>query len=164
MHALEGNGEMHPAETNGAASAPSRAAEIRRGVRRALLTCGIRSITEFTLKTGRRADVIGVDGAGHITIVEIKSSVADFRADQKWPDYVAFCDRFYFAVGADFPVALIPETCGLLVADAYGAHEVRPAPVQSLAPARRKKLVTDLALAACGRLHGLEDPAAWLDA
>lgn len=144
--------------------APARAAEICRGVRRALLQRGLRTLTEVTLKSGRRADIVGVDSTGGISIVEIKSSVADFRSDHKWTDYRAFCDRFSFGVGADFPVALIPEDCGLFVADAYGAHEVRPAPTHKLAPARRKKVIIDLALTACGRLHGLEDPGAFVDA
>ena len=102
-----------------AGSAPAdAAAEIKRGVRRTLSAHGLTSLTEFTLKGGRRADIMAVDGAGKLTIVEVKSSVADFRADSKWPEYQAYCDLFYFAVRADFPLVLIPESCGLLVADA----------------------------------------------
>jgi len=142
---------------------PVGASALCRGIRRVLLQRGVKTLTEFTLKTGRRADIIGIDSAGKFLIVEIKSSIADFRSDHKWPEYRDFCDRFYFGVGTDFPTSLIPEDCGLLVADAYGAYELRPAPDQPLAAARRKKLVIDLALTACTRLHGLEDPGAFLD-
>ncbi len=72
--------------------------------------------------------MIALCGAGRLTIVEIKSSVADFRADRKWPDYRDFCDRFFFAIPDDVPEDLIPEDCGLIVADAYGAAIIREAP------------------------------------
>lgn len=134
------------------------AAQITRGVRRALAALGQASITEFPLGNGRRADILAVDGKGGITIVEVKSSVADFRADRKWPEYGDFCDRFYFAVPADFPAGLIPESCGLLVADAYDAVTLRPAQEQPLAPTRRKALLLQFCRTAATRLHRLEDP------
>jgi hypothetical protein len=134
------------------------AAEIKRGVRRTLADHGLTSLTEFTLKGGRRADIIAIDPKGKFTIVEVKSSVADFRADSKWPEYRDYCDLFYFAVRADFPQELIPETCGLLVADAYEASIVRGAPAQPLAPARRRSVLLRFAMAAAGRLHRVEDP------
>ena len=134
------------------------AAGITRGVRRTLADHGLASLTEFTLKGGRRADIIAVDGKGRFTIVEVKSSVADFRADGKWPDYRNYCDLFYFAVGADFPLELIPDTCGLLVADPYEASIVRPAPEQPLNAARRRTVLLRFATAVAGRLHRIEDP------
>lgn len=134
------------------------AAEIKRGVRRTLSDHGLASLTEFTLRGGRRADIMAVDAKGRVTIVEVKSSIADFRADGKWPEYVAFCDLFYFAVGADFPQELIPESCGLMVADAYEASILRAAPEQPLNAARRRSVLLRFATAAAGRLHRLEDP------
>ena len=131
---------------------------LTRGVRRALAERGYASLTEFRLASGRRADVAGVNDAGDIVIVEVKSSIADFRADQKWPEYQAFCDTFFFAVGPDFPADLIPPECGVMVADGFGAVILRDAPVTRLNAARRKAVVLRLALAASGRLHRLEDP------
>jgi hypothetical protein len=118
---------------------------------------------EFPLACGRRADVLAVNAAGEIAIVEVKSSLEDFRADRKWPEYQSWCDTFWFAVGPDFPLDLIPDDCGLLVADAYGAATLREPPVAKLAAARRKGLLTAVALCAAGRLHRIEDPAAGLD-
>src|ERR1700679_4252577 len=86
-----------------------------RGVRRLLWTQRYASLTEFPLANGRRADIFGVTDACDIVIVEVKSSIVDFRTDQKWPEYRAFCDAFFFAVGTDFPTALIPDHCGLIV-------------------------------------------------
>jgi hypothetical protein len=91
-------------------------------------------------------------------IVEIKSSVEDFRADQKWPDYEPWCDRFYFAVPETFPQELIPEACGLMVADGWGAAILRESPVRLLPHARRRALTLRAALAASERLLRLTDP------
>lgn len=131
---------------------------ITRGVRRWLASLGMASVTEFTLKTGRRADVMAVDPAGEMTIVEVKSSIADFRADRKWHEYAPFCDRFYFAVGETFPVDILPDHSGILVADAYGAVVLRDAPAMKMAGARRKALTLRLAMIAGARLHLAEDP------
>src|SRR4051812_49841300 len=95
------------------------AAAICRGVCRTLAEAGYATLTEVTLATGRRVDVMAIDRRGEILVVEIKSSVADFRADRKWQDYLEFCDRFAFAVAPDFPQALLPAEVGLMVADAY---------------------------------------------
>ena len=119
---------------------------------------GLTSLTEFTLKGGRRADIVAMDGKGRFTIVEVKSSVADFRADSKWPEYREFCDLFYFAVAAGFPLELIPEDCGLMVADAYEASILRDAPEEALSAARRRAVLLRFAAAAAGRLHRHEDP------
>ncbi|HEV7373021.1 MmcB family DNA repair protein [Arenibaculum sp.] len=135
-------------------------AAVTRGVRRALAERGYASVTEFPLGNGRRADVVGVDDAGGLVIVEVKSGVADFRADRKWRDYLDYCDAFWFAVAADFPVELIPEDCGLFVADAFGAAALREAPKGRLAPARRKALLIAAARLAASRLHRADDP--WL--
>ncbi|WP_395458454.1 MmcB family DNA repair protein [Azospirillum melinis] len=131
---------------------------IFRGVRRALATRGYASLTEFRLASGRRADVLAIDEAGNILIVEVKSGVPDFRSDQKWQEYREWCDAFYFAVDDGFPTELIPEDCGLIVADAYGAEVLREAPVAKLAAARRKTLLLRAAMTGAGRLHRIEDP------
>ena len=136
------------------------ALNIQRGVRRLLAEMGCVSLPEFSLANGRRADVIALCGAGRLTIVEIKSSVADFRADRKWPDYRDFCDRFFFAIPDTVPESLIPEACGLIVADAFGAAILREPPAHPLAGARRKAVTLRFAHNAARLLHALADPGA----
>jgi hypothetical protein len=132
---------------------------ICRGVRRALLDRGYATLAEFTLASGRRADILAINDSGEIVIVEVKSGVPDFRSDGKWHEYLEWCDAFYFAVDADFPQELIPEECGLMVADGYGAEVLRESPVAKLNPARRKALTLRVALTAGQRLHRIEDPS-----
>jgi hypothetical protein len=136
------------------------AAGIQRGVRRLFARLGHATLPEFTLASGRRADVIALAPDGCLTIVEIKSSVADFRADRKWPDYRDFCDRFFFAVPETVPTEILPETTGLIVADSFGAAILREAPGHPLAGARRKAVTLRFARAAAGLLHALADPEA----
>ncbi len=131
---------------------------IARGARRCLLAHGMAAITEFTLANGRRADLMALSGTGEIWIVEIKSSLADFRADQKWPDYREFCDRLLFAVDRAFPADVLPPDCGLILADKYGGEIVRAAPEHRLAAARRKAVTQRFARIAALRLHALADP------
>ena len=131
---------------------------LARGVCRALHQLGYASLTEFTLGSGRRADVIGMDAGGAIAIIEIKSSLADYRADRKWRGYLDYCDLFFFAVPEDFPREILPEDCGLLVADAYGAAVVREAPVLDLHPSRRKAQLLRFAQVAAQRLARMVDP------
>lgn len=123
-----------------------------------LLTLGMASVTEVPLANGRRADIVAVSDKGEIWIVEIKSSVADFRADSKWPEYEPFADRLLFAVAPDFPVDILPTETGLVLADMYGAEIVRPAPLKPLPGARRKAMTLRIARAAALRLHALADP------
>lgn len=134
------------------------AAAITRGVRRMLADRGVRSLIEVPLANGRRADVLGLADDGCILIVEVKSCAADFQADRKWPEYLEFCDGFYFAVDSDFPQDLLPSDCGLIVADAFGAEILREAALVKLAPARRKALTLRLAMLGMQRLHRMEDP------
>ena len=136
------------------------ALHIQRGVRRLFAELGCVTLPEFSLANGRRADVIALCPAGRLTIVEIKSSVADFRADRKWPDYRDFCDRFFFAIPDALPESLIPEECDLIVADAYGAAILREPPVHALSGARRKAVTLRFAHSAAGILHALADPGA----
>lgn len=137
-----------------------RARDISRGAQRSLALRGFRAIPELTLASGRRADLTAIDEAGSIWIVEIKSSIEDFRSDGKWPDYRAWCDRLLFAVSPDFPVAVLPLDTGLILADRYGGEIVREAPEHRLAPARRKAVLLRLARVAAGRLMTLADPEA----
>jgi hypothetical protein len=146
-----------PADAAGAESLAGAAA-ICRGVCRRLAELGYATLTEVTLATGRRVDIMALDRRGEIFVIEIKSSVADFRADHKWQDYLEFCDRFAFAVGPEFPRALLPEEVGLLVADAYDAHELRAAPATPLSAARRKHLMLRFAHVASARLQRRDDP------
>lgn len=134
------------------------AAALARGVSRTLQAHGGATLAEFTLRTGRRVDVIAVDAEGRITIVEIKTSVADFRSDGKWPEYLAFCDYFYFAVPEDFPRELLPEDCGVMVADAYEAVILAPAESRPVNGSRRRAMTLRFALAAAQRLSFYADP------
>jgi hypothetical protein len=134
------------------------AAAIARGTRRMLLALGFATLTELPLANGRRADVVALSDKGEIWILEIKSSVADFRADSKWHEYDDYCDRLFFAVAPEFPTDILPSETGLVLADAYGAETVRDAPLKSLAAPRRKVMIQRIARAAALRLHYLSDP------
>ena len=136
------------------------AALLSRGVCRALDQLGYASLVEFPLTNGRRADVLGLGKAGDLLIVEIKSSVADFRADRKWTTYRDFADRLYFAVPAHFPQALIPEECGLMLADQFDAALLREACTAPLNPNRRRALTLRFARIAAARLRRSLDPEA----
>jgi hypothetical protein len=111
------------------------------------------------LPDGRRADIVALAPDGTINIVEIKSCVADYRADRKWPDYRDFCDRLYFAISLTTPAHIIPEEAGLIVADDYGAQIVRSGIEHRLAAARRKSVTLKFARMAADRLHSLHDPS-----
>lgn len=132
------------------------AAAIAKGALRLLGDLGYAGVTEMTLKNARRADIAALGRDGEIVIVEIKSCVADFRSDQKWPEYLPYCDRFFFAVSHAFPKELIPEETGLIVADAFGGAVLREAPLDKVAPARRKMMTLRLARLAAARLTMLD--------
>ena len=110
-----------------------RASAVCRGVGRLLRTRGFAMVTELPLATGRRADVVGLGADGELWIVEIKSSIEDFRADHKWPDYRLSCDRLFFASHAGVPQDIFPEDAGLMLADQFGAELIREAPEHRLA-------------------------------
>ena len=131
---------------------------VARGTRRLLRAKGFSSVAELTLQSGRRADIVALGGDGTILIVEVKSSVADFRADGKWRDYRLHCDRLYFAISSDMPPEIMPDDAGLIIADAYGAAIVRDAPEDRLASATRRAVLTRFAQFAANRLHALSDP------
>ncbi len=133
-------------------------ARTTRGVRRALVDLGYASLAEFRLANRRRADVIGVDEKGGFIIVEVKVTTADFLGDSKWPNYRDFCDALYFAVPPDFPAEILPDDCGLMLADDYGAEIIRTAPQHPLHASRRKALTLKFARAAAARLMTETDP------
>lgn len=135
-----------------------RALEIQRGTGRLLRHYGFVSLPEVTLKSGRRADLLAINTKGEIWIVEIKSSLADFRADKKWPDYWDFCDRLFFATNQETPEEIFPDETGLIIADAHGAEIVRDVEQRRLAAARRKALTLRFAQIAASRLHAIHDP------
>jgi hypothetical protein len=132
--------------------------EVCRGVGRLLRALNRASVRELMLPNGRRADVVGLSASGDVWIVEVKSGIEDFRADQKWPEYRDFSDALYFAVAANFPVDILPADTGLILADRFGAEIVRPAPEHKLAPARRKVMTLRFARAAALSLQALADP------
>ncbi len=133
---------------------------VARGTRRLLRRLEFASVTELSLLSGRRADIVALAGNGSIHIVEIKSSIADFRADMKWRDYRAHCDRLFFAIPETVPIEIMPEDAGLIIADAYGAAVLREAPEHRLSPAARRAMIMRFAHAAAHRLHRLSDPEA----
>lgn len=134
--------------------------ELARGLCRALAHRGFATLLEVSLANGRRADVLALGRDGELVVVEIKSSVADFKSDRKWREYRDFCDRLYFAVPEGFPLALIPEDCGLIMADGFGAAVLREAPALPLNAARRRAVTLRFALVAASRLRRLLDPQA----
>jgi hypothetical protein len=142
---------------------PALSGSLARGICRALDQLGYASLVEFPLANRRRADILALGKTGELVIIEIKSSVADFRADRKWALYREFADRLYFAVPNEFPSVLIPEECGLIVADAFGAAVLRHGSLTPLVPARRRALTLRFALAAASRLRRhLDPPAGWM--
>jgi hypothetical protein len=137
---------------------PIGAALLSRGVCRTLEQLGYASLVEFRLANGRRADILALGRTGDLVIIEIKNSVADFRADRKWITYRDFSDRLYFAVPKDFPRALIPDECGLMVADPFGAAVLRDGSTTPLNSARRRALTLRFARVAAARLRRCLDP------
>lgn len=131
---------------------------LARGVARHLVQLGFACIEEFVPSRGLRVDVIGLGKKGEIWVVECKSCRADFQSDSKWQGYLPYCDRFFWAVDADFPTELLPEDTGLIIADAYDAEVIRMPEPHKLAAARRKVLTRDFARTAALRLQGLRDP------
>ncbi len=133
---------------------------LQRGVGRLFRAHGHAVVTELGLSSGRRADVVALGPGGEITIVEIKSSIEDFRADRKWFDYAPYCDRLYFASHAGVPAEIFPAAAGLILADAYGAEILREPPLTPLSAARRKAMMIQFGQVAARRLQGLFDPEA----
>jgi hypothetical protein len=131
---------------------------VARGTTRLLHQLGFSAVSELPLPSGRRADLVALNRAGDIWIVEIKSSVEDFRADQKWMDYRAHCDRLFFAATLEVPCEIFPKDTGLIVADAFGAQITCEAPEHRLHASTRKSMMLSFARCAALRLQALADP------
>jgi len=131
---------------------------IARGTARLLRSLGFACVSELPLPSGRRADLVALNERGEIWIVEIKSSIEDLRADQKWQEYRAHCDRLFFAFMQDLPCEIFPTDTGLIVADAYGAHLHCEAPEHRLPAPTRKLMMVRFGLAAAQRINRLVDP------
>jgi hypothetical protein len=131
---------------------------VARGTTRLLHALGFSVVSELPLASGRRADLVAIGSAGEIWIVEIKSSIADFRTDRKWIDYRLHCDRLFFATTLAVPCDIFPADAGLIVADAFGASIVCEAPEHRLHAATRKSMLLSFARVAALRLSALADP------
>jgi len=131
---------------------------IARGTSRFLRSLGFSCVSELTLPSGRRADLVAMNARGDIGIVEIKSSIEDLRADQKWQDYRMHCDRLFFAFTQELPCEIFPSDTGLIVAGAYGAHLHCDAPEHRLPAATRKSMIVSFGLLAAQRISRALDP------
>ena len=132
---------------------------IARGTARLLRSLGFSCIGELPLPSGRRADLVALNEKGEIWIVEIKSSVEDLRADQKWQDYRMHCDRLFFATTVEVPCEIFPKDAGLIVADGFGGEIVCAAPEHRMPAPTRKAMTLRIAQGAALRLQSLIDPA-----
>lgn len=135
---------------------------LARGVCRALRALDFVTVEELVPTPGLRVDVMALGPKGEVWVIECKSGRADYAADRKWQGYLDWCDRFFWAVDAEFPTELLPPETGLILADAYDAEILRMGPDTPLAPARRKKVVQGFARHAALRLQSLRDPGAGL--
>jgi hypothetical protein len=131
---------------------------VARGTARLLRSLAFSCISELPLPSGRRADLVALNERGEIWIIEIKSSVEDLRADHKWEEYRAHCDRLFFAFTQELPCDIFPKETGLIVADAYGAHLLCQAPEHRLPAPTRKLMTVRFAMAAATRIGRLVDP------
>lgn len=132
---------------------------LARGVCRHLRTLGFAAITEFVPTRGLRVDVLALGPKGEIWVIECKSSRADFMSDQKWEGYLEWCDRYFWAVGPEFPKEILPDETGLILADEFDAEIVSYGPEAKLAAARRKALSLKVARTAMERLFFHTDPS-----
>ncbi len=133
-----------------------RALLVRRGVQRLLIDMGVSVVPELCLPTGRRADLVALTPKGDIWIIEIKTSIEDFRVDRKWPEYRLHSDRLFFATHPGVPADIFPEECGFILSDGYGAEIMREAPEHRLSAPLRKALTLRIARAAASRIAAAE--------
>jgi hypothetical protein len=150
---------MRAAVTVVSISRPETTAAVTRGAGRLLAALGYAPLAEVTLPNGRRADLMALGAKGEIFIVEVKSGVEDFRTDQKWREYLPYCDAFAFAVCPEFPREILPGEPGLIVADGFGGAVLREASAAPLAGARRKALTLAFARLAALRAAGAQATA-----
>ncbi len=147
-----------PAVTETPVAAAELTQNVTRGVCRGLIELGYSVLTEFTLANGRRVDVMALSADGKFLAAEVKVTTTDFLGDNKWPDYLPYCDAFYFAVHDAFPLDLVPDDCGLIVADAYGAEILRQRAHGAIHASRRKAVTLRYARVAADRLQVTRDP------
>ena len=131
---------------------------IARGVMRHFSQIGLSSLSEFSPIRGLRVDIITLGMSDEIWIVECKSGQSDFKSDKKWQNYLDWCDRYFWAVDANFPINILPSDTGIIIADAYDASILRDSPLNKLSAARRKKITQSVARSACNRLLLRTDP------
>jgi len=131
---------------------------IARGVMRHFAQIGLSSLSEFSPTRGLRVDIITLGMSDEIWIVECKSGQNDFKSDKKWQNYLDWCDRYFWAVDANFPIGILPSDTGVIIADSYDASILRDSPLNKLSAARRKKIMNSLARSACNRLLLHTDP------
>ena len=136
-------------------SAPAAAetGAVTRGAVRLLESLGYRTLTEMRLASGRRVDAIGLDGRGRFAVVEVKTSLTDLRADDKWRDYLPYCDLFYFAVPPGFRLEAVPDEVGLIIADRFAGEVARASPLVPMAALRRRSQTLLFAHVASARLY-----------
>ena len=133
---------------------------LARGMARHLTGLGFVSLEEFPPIKGLRVDLLALGRKSEIWIIECKSSREDFMSDEKWQNYLPWCDQYFWAVPTDFPVDILPEQTGVFWADGYDAELMRDAPISTLSPARRKSIIYRFARRAARRLAVLRDPTA----
>ena len=131
---------------------------IARGVMRHFDQIGLSSLSEFSPIKGLRVDIITLGMSNEIWIIECKSGQSDFKSDRKWHNYLDWCNRYFWAVDANFPIDILPINTGIIIADAYDASILREAPLKKLSPARKKKVIKSIAKSACNRLLTHIDP------
>ena len=131
---------------------------IARGVMRHFSKVGLSSLCEFSPTRGLRVDIITFGMSDEIWIVECKSGQNDFKSDKKWKNYLDWCDRYFWAVDANFPIGILPSDTGVIIADSYDASILRDSPLNKLSAARRKKIMNSVARSACNRLLLHTDP------
>ena len=131
---------------------------ITRGVMSHFGQIGLSSLSEFSPTRGLRVDIVALGLSDEIWIVECKSGKTDFKSDNKWHNYLDWCDRYFWAVDAEFPIDILPYDTGLIIADPYDASILREAPLNKVSAARRKKLIKSIAKSACNRLVVHTDP------
>ena len=131
---------------------------IARGVMRHFAQIGLPSLSEFSPAKGLRVGIITLGMPNEIWIVECKSGQSDFKSDKKWQNYLDWCDRYFWAVDANFPIDILPPDTGIIIADAYDASIFREAPLNKLPQAKQKKIIKSIAASACNRLLNLTDP------
>lgn len=148
------------AETDPAPDIRSAGAKLARGVCRYMLSLDFAPLTEVIPERGLRVDVMALGPKGELWVIECKSGRRDFQTDRKWQNYLTWCDRFFWAVDADFPTDLLPEDSGLMLCDDFGAEVLRMPVAHPLAASRRKALTARFARQAAMRAVRAHDPLA----